>query len=128
MHFSEWVSKAHGITVSGESVRYKARVIWDIMWVKQCHEPSPKSPFLSGTNHSSHGWFMALLYPHYWVYDFYIIRSCVWEYNGLYKPTIMMICLSENGGLTQMAISIGKIVMNDWIEWATVIFRQSYLN
>ena len=39
-----------------------------------------------------------------------------------------MICLSENGGLTQMAISIGKIVMNDWIEWATVIFRQSYLN
>jgi hypothetical protein len=37
-----------------------------IMWVKQCHKPSPHSQSFIGGSFaiSSHGWFMALFYPH----------------------------------------------------------------
>jgi hypothetical protein len=37
-----------------------------LMWVKQFHKPSPKSPFFIGGMFTipSHGSFMALFYPH----------------------------------------------------------------
>ena len=37
-----------------------------IMWVKQCHKPSPGHHIFLGGIHYSQSWrFMALFYPHY---------------------------------------------------------------
>ena len=38
-----------------------------ILWVKQCHKPSPSHHFyrLYKLTIPSHGWFLALFYPHY---------------------------------------------------------------